>query len=87
MADVGKNIRLLRTQRKMTQDELAEKLFVSRQTVSNYETGRSQPDIDTLLRIAEALDVEADISVLETMMASDGLLERQDGLRAGGGRG
>ena len=59
MADVGKNIRILRTQRKMTQDELAEKLFVSRQTVSNYETGRSQPDIDTLLRIAEALEVEA----------------------------
>lgn len=59
MADVGKHIRLLRTQRNMTQDELAEKLFVSRQTVSNYETGRSQPDIDTLLRIAEALEVEA----------------------------
>ena len=41
---------------------------------------------DRLFR-TEALDVEADISVLETMMASDGLLERQDGLRAGGGRG
>ena len=59
MANVGKNIRLLRTQKNMTQDELAERLFVSRQTISNYETGRSQPDIDTLLRIAEALDVEA----------------------------
>lgn len=59
MADIGKNIRLLRMQKGMTQDELAEKLFVSRQTVSNYETGRSQPDIDTLLRIAESLGVEA----------------------------
>lgn len=59
MAEIGKNIRLLRMQKGMTQDELAEKLFVSRQTVSNYETGRSQPDIDTLLRIAEALDVGA----------------------------
>lgn len=41
MANVGKNIRRLRTQKHMTQDELAEKLFVSRQTVSNYETGDS----------------------------------------------
>jgi len=59
MANVGKNIRILRMQKQMTQDELAEKLFVSRQTISNYETGRSQPDIDTLLRISEALGTEA----------------------------
>ena len=42
MANVGKNIRILRTKNGMTQDELAEKLFVSRQTVSNYENGVSQ---------------------------------------------
>ena len=34
---------------------------------------------------SDALDVETDISVLETMMASDGLLEQQGGLRMGGG--
>lgn len=42
----------------MTQDELAEKLSVSRQTVSNYETGKSQPDIDMLMNIAEVLSVD-----------------------------
>lgn len=42
----------------MTQDELAEKLFVTRQTVSNYETGKSRPDIDMLMHIAEALDTD-----------------------------
>ncbi|MGI6001911.1 MAG: helix-turn-helix transcriptional regulator [Candidatus Merdisoma sp.] len=41
MANVGKNIRRLRNEKRMTQDELAEKLFVSRQTISNYETGVS----------------------------------------------
>ena len=41
---------------------------------------------DRLFR-TEAIDVEADISVLETMMASDGLVEPQGGLRAGSGRG
>ena len=37
MRDIGKNIRQLRTEMNMTQDELARKLFVTRQTVSNYE--------------------------------------------------
>lgn len=58
MARVGKNIKILRTAQNMTQDDLAGLLFVSRQTVSNYETGKSNPDIDTLVRIAEALKTD-----------------------------
>lgn len=58
MRDIGKNIRTLRMQQNMTQDTLAEKLFVTRQTVSNYETGKSRPDIDMLLKIAEILQVD-----------------------------
>ena len=41
---------------------------------------------DRLFR-TEAMDVEADIKVLETMLASDGLVQPQGGLRVGGGRG
>jgi len=59
MRDIGKNIRDLRMKQNMTQDELAEKLFVTRQTVSNYETGRSRPDIDMLASIAQALSTDA----------------------------
>ena len=62
MRDIGKNIRTIREQKNLTQDQLAEQLFVTRQTVSNYETGRSRPDIDMLLRISETLD--ADIHIL-----------------------
>lgn len=58
MRDIGKNIRELRIKEKLTQDELAEKLFVTRQTVSNYETGKSRPDIDMLEKIAEVLNCE-----------------------------
>lgn len=58
MKDISKNIRFLRIRKNMTQDELAEKLFVTRQTVSNYETGKSRPDVDMLTRIAEALDTD-----------------------------
>lgn len=59
MRDIGKNIRTLRIRRGLTQDELAEALFVTRQTVSNYETGRSRPDVEMLVNIAQVL--EADI--------------------------
>ena len=58
MRDIGKNIRYLRQLKKMTQDELAERLFVTRQTVSNYETGKSRPDIEMLIRIAQTLDTD-----------------------------
>lgn len=42
----------------MTQDQLAQRLFVSRQTVSNYETGKSNPDIDMLVHIAEVFETD-----------------------------
>lgn len=41
MRDIGKNIKYLREEKHLTQDQLAERLFVTRQTVSNYETGDS----------------------------------------------
>ena len=62
MRDIGKNIRTARVRAGMTQDELAEQLHVSRQTVSNYETSRFRPDIDMLFSIAEALGM--DVSAL-----------------------
>jgi len=58
MRDIGKNIKKLREARKLTQEELAEKLFVTRQTVSNYETGRSRPDLDMLMSIAQVLETD-----------------------------
>ena len=58
MRDIGKNIKQLRLQQKMTQDELAERLFVTRQTVSNYETGKSKPDVDMLVKISEVFNVD-----------------------------
>ena len=63
MANVGKNIRILRTRKKMTQDALAEKLFVSHQTVSNYEPGKTRPDIDTLVKIADIMEVDVNVLI------------------------
>ncbi len=54
---VNTSIKDLRKKKNMTQDELAEKLNVTRQAVSNWENGKSQPDIETLTKLAEIFDV------------------------------
>lgn len=53
-----KNLKRLRSQRNLKQEDLAEQLSVTRQTVSGWETGRRQPDLDTLKKLAEALNVD-----------------------------
>lgn len=56
MASISKNIKKLRKENNLTQETLAEKLFVTRQTVSYWETGRSQPTLDMLGDLAVALN-------------------------------
>lgn len=58
MKDIGKNIKAIRRANGMTQNELAEALYVTRQTVSNYENSRSHPDLDMLLKIAEIFETD-----------------------------
>ena len=57
MAEISKNIKKFRKESEMTQQELAEKLNVTRQAVSNWENGKSQPDIDMLQNIAGELQI------------------------------
>lgn len=57
---IGKNIKKLREKKKLTQEEMAVKLDVTRQAVSNWETEKTQPDIETLHRIAQVLDVSVE---------------------------
>ena len=45
---VGKNIKKIREKMKLTQEELAEKLSVTRQAISNYETGKTQSGSNSL---------------------------------------
>lgn len=56
----SESIKQKRKDKGLTQEELAEILFVSRQTVSNWENGKTLPDIDSLILLSEALDVSID---------------------------
>ena len=55
MSDFSSNLRRLRKRAGLSQDALAEKLSVARQTVSSWEHGNSYPDLDMLVRISDAL--------------------------------
>lgn len=55
---LNENIKSLRKNKGLTQDELANRLNVVRQTVSKWEKGYSVPDAEMLQRIAEVLDVD-----------------------------
>ena len=58
MASVGKHIRRLRAKTGLTQEQLAERLFVTRQAVSAWETGKALPDLTMLESIAAALGAD-----------------------------
>lgn len=57
---IGRKLRLLRKEKRMTQQELADDLGVKRATVSNYEIGRRSPHLSELRRIAEYFGVGLD---------------------------
>ena len=63
--EIGAVIRKARTERKLTQEQAAEALGVSRQTVSNWETGRSFPDIISVLRMSDLYAVSLDALLKE----------------------
>ena len=64
-----KNIILkLRTERGMSQDELADKIIVTRQAVSRWENGLSVPDSDMLITLADELDTSVSVLLGETVM-------------------
>ena len=57
---ISKNLQTLRKQKKLTQEALAEKVGVARQTVAKWESGESMPDLEIAGRLAAALDVALD---------------------------
>lgn len=56
--EIGSKLKTLRKGRKLTQQELADKLGVTRCTISNYEVGRRSPHISELKRFAEYYGVD-----------------------------
>ena len=55
--NISEKIQILRRDKEWSQDELAEKLNVSRQSVSKWESGKALPDSEKILAMANLFDV------------------------------
>ena len=58
--ELGKQIRKYRNERTLSQEALADKVYVSRQTVSNWENDKSYPDVKSLVLLSEVFAVSLD---------------------------
>ena len=88
--ELGKQIKKYRGELGLSQEALAEKIYVSRQTVSNWENDKNYPDINSLLRLSEVFQVSVDILIkgdVEKMKVEIRQQDRQqfemDGVNAG----
>ena len=74
---LNENIKAFRKSKGLSQQELAVKLNVVRQTVSKWEQGRSVPDSDMLISLSEVLEIPVSTLLGETVIETEG-----DGLKA-----
>lgn len=58
--DLGNRIKETRERLTMSQDELAEKMDISRQAISKWETGKSYPDIEKILKLSDIFNLSLD---------------------------
>lgn len=63
--EVGTQIKKYRCNMGISQEELAEKVYVSRQTVSNWETGENYPDIHSVLLLSSVFNISLDQLIKE----------------------
>lgn len=68
---LSKNIQMLRRQRRVTQEQLAEQMNVSRQTISKWESGEMIPELQKLIELCELFSCKLDELVREDMFADD----------------
>ena len=58
--EISTQIKKYRNTMELSQEELAEKIYVTRQTISNWENGKSYPDIHSLLLLSSLFNVSLD---------------------------
>lgn len=75
--EIGKNIIKIRKDNNLTQDDLANKYFVTRQTISNWENGKTYPDLETLVKISDDFNISLDILLKEDNKMIEDISKKQ----------
>lgn len=76
--ELAKQIKKYRIMHHLSQDELANKLYVSRQTISNWETQKSYPDIHSLLLMSSLFDISLDELIKGDLLAMEEEIKKED---------
>ena len=74
--DIGLQIKKFREQQKISQEELALKILVSRQTISNWETNKSCPDVKSLITLSNIFNVSLDNFIKEDIKEMREIVEK-----------
>lgn len=61
--EIGKQIKKFRQEQGVSQQELADHLAISRQTISKWELGKSLPDIENVVRLCDYFDISLDVLI------------------------
>ena len=75
---LGKHIKQLRYEKSLSQEKLAEMVYVSRQTISNWENDKSYPDINSLVLLSQVLDVTIDQLIKEDIEMMEEQINQDD---------
>lgn len=79
--EIGKKLKETRIQSNLTQEQVAEELFVSRQTISNWENEKSYPDIISIIKLSDLYSIsldellKGDLKMIEHLDASTNVVK------------
>ena len=75
----GEKIKKLRNDNRLTQDELAEKIYVTRTAISKWETDKGYPSIDSLKELSNLFHISIDELISDTDIENKRLLDEAQG--------
>ena len=76
--ELGKQIKMHRQEARLSQEELANRVYVSRQTISNWENDKSYPDVNSLVLLSEIFQVSLDTLVKGDIDIMREVIQKED---------
>lgn len=76
--EIGRQIKKYRLELKMSQEELADKVYVTRQTVSNWENDKNYPDINSLVLLSSLFGISLDVLVKGDIKKMEEMIREED---------
>ena len=76
--ELGKQIKKHRVTAQLSQEELAERIYVSRQTISNWENDKSYPDVNSLVLLSETFQVSLDKLITGDIDIMKDVIQREE---------